>query len=491
VTPDRPARLRGPRSLRGRLLLALVTVVAASVALVTGAALVGTSAGLSAQERAGREDAADRVAAAAADAYGHAGGWSGARLADAVALAGGAGARLVVQDAHGTTVLSTGMGRMTGAGDRTRGTWGMGEGAGQGNGPAAGRGAHVTRPVASGGTVVGSVTLAFPSATMTAGRPVAWRWIGVAAGLAVALAVLAAWLLTRSLIRPLARVTEAARAFAAGDRDARAGLPVGGGTTDEVATLAATFDEAAERVQLSEQARRRMAADVAHELRTPLAALQAGLEELRDGLAPADTAALARLHDQSLRLGRVVTDLAGLSAADAARLTLRPEPTDLARIARAATQAHEPRLRAAGLTLVTHLDRPVPLDGDPGRLDQVVANLLQNCARHCRPGDVVTLSALTTPDGRALLTVTDTGPGIAEADLPHVFDRFWRSGTGGGSGLGMPIVRSIAEAHGGTVAVASDGRTGTTVTVDLPGRSSRGRPHGAARPGSPSREAAR
>lgn len=467
-SPGGAAVLRSPRSLRARLLLAFVAVVVAAVALVTGAALVGTSAGLSAQEQAGREDAADRVAGAAAEAYGRAGSWADARLDDVTSLAGGAGARLVVQDASGVTVFSTsGPGRMAGMGGMGQG---VGEGMGQGTGQGFGRGVHVTRPVTSGGAAVGSVTLAFPAATVTTGRPVAWRWIGVAAGVAVALALLAAWLLTRSLTRPLARVTDAARAFAGGDRGARTGVSVDGGAPDELATLAATFDDAAERVQLSERARRRMAADVAHELRTPLAALQAGLEELRDGLAPADTAALARLHDQSLRLGRVVTDLADLSAADAARLTLRPEPADLAAIARAAVEAHEPRLRSAGLTVHSRLDGRVPVHGDPGRLDQVVANLLQNCARHCREGDTVTLAAVTTPDGRALLTVADTGPGIAEADLPHVFERFWRSGTGGGSGLGMPIVRAIAEAHGGRVSITSDGRSGTTATVDFPAR---------------------
>jgi len=99
----------------------------------------------------------------------------------------------------------------------------------------------------------------------------------------------------------------------------------------------------------------------------------------------------------------------------------------------------------------------------------IVGNLLQNCARHCRPGDAVTLTVVADRTrGAAVLTVRDTGPGIAAADLPHVFTRFWRSGEGRGSGLGMAIVRSLVEAHGGTVRVESDGRSGTTVTVDLP-----------------------
>ncbi|MDQ1287286.1 MAG: two-component system, OmpR family, sensor histidine kinase BaeS [Actinomycetota bacterium] len=456
-------RSGGPRrswSLRLRLLVAFVTVAAAAVALVTAAALVGTSAGLSAQERATRDDTLRRAGDAAVTAYRRAQGWDAAVLTDAVSVATGAGARLIVRDADGLVVRSTtGMGRMNGSGN------GIGRGPGQG----AGNGSPMVRSLTADGATVGSVTLVFTATTATAGRPVAWRWIGIAAVAAIALASAAAWLLTRSLTRPLAVLTGTAKAFAGGDRGARTHLPVSS-APDELATLAATFDEAAEQIQVSEQARRQMAADVAHELRTPLAALQAGLEELRDGLAPADTAALARLHDQSLRLGRVVTDLADLSAADAARLTLRPEPADLTGISRAAAQAHEARLRAAGLTLITHLEDAVPVHADPGRLDQVVGNLLQNCARHCREGDTVTLTTATAPDGRARLTVADTGPGIPPADLPHVFTRFWSSGTGGGSGLGMPIVKSLVEAHGGTIEITSDGRHGTTVTIGLPAR---------------------
>jgi two-component system sensor histidine kinase BaeS len=332
-----------------------------------------------------------------------------------------------------------------------------------GNG--SGNGTPVTAPVTVDGSVVGLVTLLFPGTSVRAGQPVAWTWIGVAALVALALASGAAWLITRMLTRPMTTLIATARAFAAGDRSARTGITAPG----ELGELAAAFDETATQVQLSEQARRQMSADVAHELRTPLAALQAGLEELRDGLAPPDPETLARLHDQTLRLGRVVTDLAELSAADSARLTLHPEPVDLTAITAQAADSHEAQLRAAGLTLTRHLDGAQIVDGDPGRLDQVVGNLLQNCVRHCRPDDTVALAVhQVAGQGLVRLTVTDTGPGITPQDLPHVFTRFWRSGTSAGSGLGLPIVRSIIEAHGGAVRVDSDGRIGTRVTVDLP-----------------------
>jgi two-component system sensor histidine kinase BaeS len=476
VGPQRAARTTEPRrvaSLRGRLLIAFLAVTVTAIGLVTAAALIGTTQGLSAQEATGRRELTMNAARAAADAYQRAGGWSTADLTATVTIALGGGARLVVRDADGQVVTATtGQGRMNGMNGEGRGQGagsspgvssgpGMGSGAGRG----AGAGTPVPAPVTVAGIAVGSVTLLFPTSTQLAGRPIAWTWVVAASLAAIALAVIAAWLITRMLTRPLGVLTATARAFASGDRTARTDLTAPG----EVGELAAAFDDAAEQVQVSEQVRRQLSADVAHELRTPLAALQAGLEELRDGLAPADAATLARLHDQSLRLGRVVADLALLSAADAAQLTLRPAPVDLSTIAREAGDAYEPRLRAAGLTLLRDLDDRTTVWGDAERLHQVVGNLLQNCARHCRSGDTVTLTVARMPGGGTVrLTVRDTGPGISAAALPKVFARFWRAGDGSGTGLGLPIARSIVEAHHGTIHVESDGRSGTCVTVDLP-----------------------
>jgi two-component system sensor histidine kinase BaeS len=219
-----------------------------------------------------------------------------------------------------------------------------------------------------------------------------------------------------------------------------------------------------------EELRRNLVNDVAHELRTPLAALQAGLEEVRDGLVEPDPATLAGLHDQSLRLGRIVADLAALSAAEGAAPPLRRRAVDLARLVRDATAAQEPRLRAADLTVRTDVSGPVTVDGDPDRLRQVLDNLLSNAARYCRPGDQVTVS-VRADGGSAVLEVSDTGPGIPPTDLPHVFDRLWRGQDAdrvGGSGIGLAVVRELVTAHGGTVVAESDGRTGTTLRVVLP-----------------------
>ena len=282
-------------------------------------------------------------------------------------------------------------------------------------------------------------------------------------------ALAVSWYVTGRIARPLARMAGTARSFAAGNRSARAD-PVDVAAPGELGELARAFDLTAEHVERSELTRRRMAADLAHELRTPLAALQAGLEELRDGLIEPDTARLAALHDQSLRVGRVVDDLAELSAAETAALSLRRTEVDLGRVAQDAVVAARTTMEAAGLHVVTRLSPSVVVVGDSDRLHQVVGNLLVNTARHCRDGDTVTVS-VERSDPMATLVVSDSGPGIAPADLPFVFDRLWRGRADSevaGSGIGLAVVRELVSAHGGSVQVDSDGVHGATFTVRLP-----------------------
>ncbi len=179
----------------------------------------------------------------------------------------------------------------------------------------------------------------------------------------------------------------------------------------ELGELARAFDSTAEQVERSELARRRMSADLAHELRTPLAALQAGLEELRDGLVDPDHQRLDALHGQSLRVGRVVDDLAELSAAESASLTLRRTPADLGLIVEQAVTAARPTTDAAGLLVEAEIARDVIVEGDSDRLHQVFGNLLANTARHCRAGDAVMVS-VDYAGRQARVVVADTGPGI-------------------------------------------------------------------------------
>lgn len=437
-----------------RLLLAFVLVAVSSVVVLTVAALVGVGRGVQVAQQADREQVAASAASAAADAYSQAGGWSGADLNPVRAIAQGAGARVFVLDDGGAVVLNPG--------------GGTGGGGPQGPGSAAAAGqSAVTAAVTVDGQQVGTVRLLFVgTAAGTRARDVAWSWIGVAALVALLVAVLASWLVSRRLVRPIHAMTSAAHAFAAGDRQARAGVR---GPT-ELGELGAAFDGMADAVAHSEQERRNLTADVAHELRTPLAALQAGLEELRDGLVEPTPEGLAGLHDQSLRLGRVVSDLAELSAVESAGLSLRRSAVDLTQIGRDELAVREPQLRAAGLAVVQRLEDAVTVHGDADRLHQAVGNLLANAARYCRPGDDV--SVCTSVEGdQAVLTVSDSGPGIPADELPHVFDRLWRgrgSDQVAGSGIGLAVAREIVAAHGGTITAESPAGEGTTITIRLP-----------------------
>ncbi|MGA5302514.1 HAMP domain-containing sensor histidine kinase [Nucisporomicrobium flavum] len=443
MTGDRPY-LSSP--LGRRLLAAFLLVALSSVAALTVAALVATDRGLASAQQQQRRQVADRVAAAAGAAYARAGGWPGADLTEASRLADAAGAQLAVRDAAGELVRP-------------------GHGMGPGMMGMRGGGTVLESPVTDPGRRVGAVRLTF-TATDGSGRSVAWSWVAGAAVVALLAALAVSWYVARRLTRPLITVAGVARRFAGGDRTARARLTAPG----ELGEVAHAFDAMADEVVRTDATRRRLAADVAHELRTPLAGLQAGLEELRDGLRPADPERLAALHDQSLRLGRIVRDLADLSAAEAATVSLEPVGTDLTGLARAALAAQEPLLTAAGLRVTSDLHVPAPVRADPDRLHQAVTNVLANAARYGRPGDRVHL-ATSVRDGEAVLRIADTGPGIPPDELPYAFDRMWRGRDAQaipGTGIGLTVVRELVAAHGGSTDIASPPGEGVTVTIRLP-----------------------
>lgn len=440
--------------LGSRLLVAFLLVAASSVLVLTAAALIGVDRGVQVAQLADREQVAGSAAAAAADAYQEAGGWARADLSRAVAIADAASAHLVVWDGNGTVLHTSG--NIPGRDSTGPGT-GAGSGAGQG---------AVTEPIIVEDVQVGTLRLNFGGTAGARILDVAWTWIAVAAVVALIVAIGASWLVTRLLVRPIAGITDAARSFTAGDRESR----VSEGAPGELGELAVAFNGMADAVVRSDRDRRNLTADVAHELRTPLAALQAGLEELRDGLVPATPEALAALHDQSLRLGRVVADLAELSAVETAGPSLDLAPVDLAQIVRDAVSLREPQLRAAGLNVVVNPGGPAYVRADADRLHQAVGNLLANAARYCRPGDSVTLT-VTVTDRQAMLRVADTGPGIPPGELPHIFDRLWRGRAAkqiAGSGIGLALVREIVTGHGGTIGADSSPGEGTTITIRLP-----------------------
>lgn len=436
-----------------RLLFAFVLVAVSSVLVLTVAALIGVGRGFEVAAQVDREQATAGAASAAGDAYQKVSGWDGADLSRTSAVAEAAAARLFVLDTSGAPVGSASGGVHSGPGQ------------GRGAGPVGGQGV-VAAAVVVDGVSVGTVRLVFESTAGTKARYVAWSWIVVAAVAALLVALLASWVVTRLLTRPINAMTSAARAFAAGDRQARADVRGPG----ELGELARAFDSMADTVARSERDRRNLTADVAHELRTPLAALQAGLEEMRDGLAEPSPQGLAGLHDQSLRLGRVVSDLAELSAVEASGVPEQRTEVDLTQVARDELTVRDSQLRAAGLVVGSRLEGPVLVRADSDRLHQAVGNLLANAARYCRTGDDVAVG-VRAENGHAVLEVVDSGPGIAEDELPHVFDRLWRGRAAkqvAGSGIGLAVAREIAMAHGGTIEAASPEGGGTTITIRLP-----------------------
>ncbi|WP_287417201.1 ATP-binding protein [Oceanithermus sp.] len=281
--------------------------------------------------------------------------------------------------------------------------------------------------------------------------------------LVVALGV-GGWLAWR-MTRPVSELTRATRRYAEGDRDARARVR----GRDELAELARAFNELAERLQSEEELDRRRVADIAHELRTPLQVLKGELEALADGMLDPDPETLERLVEEVDHLALLVGDLRLLSLAESGGLALEPVPYDLAELLARSAEAFSASAEARGVALELDL-ASAPARIDPARMRQVVFNLIDNALRHARTR--VRLGC-RLEDGRACLWVADDGPGIPEADLPRVFDRFYRadparSRRSGGSGLGLAIVRAISEAHGGEATVENREGGGAVFRVCVP-----------------------
>lgn len=326
--------------------------------------------------------------------------------------------------------------------------------------------------------------------TVTLSHPFSYRAqtletiVGVlfgAALLAMIVAVVAAILLAQRLTDPIRRLTQASRALAEGDLDAR--VPIPGSGSPEVAELAAAFNAMAERLQASilyisrdRDRSREFVADVSHELRTPIAALRTFNELLRDG-ANTDPETqdefLGHSHQQIERLDWLATNLLELSKLDSGLVSLDLRPDDLRAVLEDATAQAGPVARRKGVELSVDLpDEPVRVAHDPPRIGQVLANLLGNGIKFTPSGGHVEISLRGDTDG-ATLTVTDTGVGIDPDELPRVFERFYRGSRtpeerASGSGLGLSIVRSIVEMHHGRVSIQSAPGKGTAVTVSLP-----------------------
>ena len=268
----------------------------------------------------------------------------------------------------------------------------------------------------------------------------------------------------RRATAPVAELTRAAEDMAAGRRDRRvATIP-----RNEIGQLATAFNSMADRVEKEDELRRTFAADIAHELRTPLAIQRSELEAIQDGVRVPTDETITSLHDENLRLTRLVADLETLAAADAAAFTLEREPLSLAVLVTDTLAPLAGSFTDAGIAVRTDLD-DVRVDGDPVRLRQIVTNQLTNTLKFVPAGGTVTVR-LRREDSWAELRVADTGPGIPADELPRVFDRFYRgrSARADGSGIGLAVAAELTAAHGGTLTAESEAGHGTTFTTRIP-----------------------
>ncbi|MBI2773996.1 MAG: HAMP domain-containing histidine kinase [Chloroflexi bacterium] len=268
----------------------------------------------------------------------------------------------------------------------------------------------------------------------------------------------------RSLGRPLGDLIEATGRIEAGDYAVR--LREHG--PREVRRLARAFNAMSSRLDASESERRRLLADVTHELRTPLTVMQGNIEALIDGIHPADPEHLQRVLEETKVLSRLVDDLRTLSLAGADALALSREPVDVSALVRETLRSFAAQADAAGVTLEVTSEAGLPaVDGDPVRLREVLSNIVANALRYTPRGRSVSVSARR--DGVAVgVSVRDTGPGI-EADVrAHLFERFARSTTSPGAGLGLAIAKGIVTAHGGSIDAVSEPGRGTEVRFTIP-----------------------
>jgi signal transduction histidine kinase/arylsulfatase A-like enzyme len=275
--------------------------------------------------------------------------------------------------------------------------------------------------------------------------------------------------MARLLASPLEALTRAVRRLERGDEVQRIDTSVGG----EVGALAEAFNSLAASLGQVEQLRQNMVSDIAHELRTPLTTIRGFLEAIQDGIVEPNDETLATIHQELLQLTRLVDDLQELSLAEAHQLHLDRDEVDLVELAEWEVRAFLPQGAAQSIDL--KLDAPVPVPpvwADAGRIRQVLANLIRNSLTHTPSGGEIVVGVREQEDG-ALLTVADTGKGIAPADLEHIFERFYRvdksrARRGGGTGLGLTIARALVREHGGTISAQSVVGEGTTFEIGLP-----------------------
>jgi two-component system, OmpR family, sensor histidine kinase BaeS len=430
--------------LRARLAASLAAVAVVSVALATVLANSGVSDRLeeSADQRLRSE--AEHIAGIAAEVYASEGGWTSKARRELMHLGAVDGLRIEIDGGPGGEALVT------------------------------------EAPVVVDGRTVGElrITPDDPASFREPDRDLHHslnRQHLLAGILAGGLGILAAFLLAVPLTRPLRRLTDGAARMQKGDLSARI-EPSGGA---EMEQLAQALNRLAATLQHAEGLRKDAAADLAHELRTPLTGIISRIEAAQDGVLADDAANLEAMHTEALRLKQLVADLGSLAEAQQPSLLLARTPVDVGRLVREACGVRAPAFAERGLGLIVE-DQTVVVAGDPARIRQILDNLLSNALRYTDSGGSVAVRSRIDGD-HGVIQVADTGIGLTAEELPHVFERFWRSDKSrarsrGGAGIGLAIVRELVRAHDGRIDVSSHPGEGSTFTVRLPLLRERARP---------------
>jgi signal transduction histidine kinase len=325
------------------------------------------------------------------------------------------------------------------------------------------------------GAVIGYLLLSYPAGPDRLGQ-LEQRFLDhiqqiliIGAALAVGVGLVMGALISGGLTAPLQRLAAAARAVASGDL----GQQVHAEGSAEIVEVAQAFNEMTTALGESERQRQNMVADVAHELRSPLAVLQGNLRAILDNVYPSNKAEISRLYNETRLLSRLVEDLRELALADAGQLGLNLRLTDVGQIVASTVESLGPAAESEEVRLAGAVSPDLPhVTADPDRVGQVLRNLLINALRHTPRGGSITVTAGLT-GGAVEVAVSDTGEGITPDDLPHVFERFWRADpartrSGGGTGLGLSVAQSLVKAQGGRIWAESTPGKGSTFRFTLP-----------------------
>jgi signal transduction histidine kinase len=276
---------------------------------------------------------------------------------------------------------------------------------------------------------------------------------------------------SRTLTRPIRELTRAAHAISQGDLSQRVSVR----SQDELGELAEAFNKMSSELSRSVNTRKQMTADIAHELRTPLSLILGHAEAVHDGVLPPTPENFEIIREEAARLEQLVNDLRTLSLADAGELSITLQIVEPEKLLNEVAALYQYRTQAKNITLQLEIAAPLPtLEVDPGRMTQVLTNILDNALRHTPEGGRIVLSAHRSGD-QVELAIQDSGPGVPAGMLERIFERFYRTDSArqradGGSGLGLAIAKSIVLAHNGQVSAESEPGQGLKIRIRLPGR---------------------